>query len=311
MSRSDEPFGSLPPDAAAALEAIGPVWGSDIGKHRDLVIAAYTPVVAAADNTGITVYRELAYGGHSRQVLDVFEPRPTEGSRPAAGMDVVMFVHGGAFVRGKKSVNGHIYDNLPYWFARQGCVAVNVEYRLADEAPYPGGADDVALAIAWVQANIGRFGGSPARIFPIGHSAGGTHIATLLLDPLLAQHRSREIAGAVLLSPRMQVDVLPDNPNAHGVRAYFGDDESLYEQRAPGNYAHLARVPMMVVNAQFENPYLDLYGARFFYELGLAKGAMPRFVQMPKHNHSSLVAHFNSGEEFLGREILRFFESVR
>ena len=304
MQTTNEPFGSLPPEAAAALERIGPIWAQDISAHRDMVVAAYTPLVAAADNAGITVHRDLAYGTHRRQVLDVFVP-----SGGARGADVILFVHGGAFVRGSKSSNGHIYDNLPYWFARQGCVAVNVEYRLADEAPYPGGAQDVAAAIAWVQEHIAGFGGAPDRIFPIGHSAGGTHVASVLLDPVLAQHPGRRVAGAVLLSARLQADVLPDNPNAHGVRAYFGADASLYPQRAPGNHAARASVPIMIVNAQFENPYLDLYGAQFFYDLARASGCMPRFVQLPLHNHTSIVAHFNSGEEFLGREILRFMQA--
>ena len=313
---TSEPFGSLSATAAAALEAIGPVWGTNISKHREMVFEAYTPLVASADNSRVTVHRDIAYGSNARQVLDVFMPQQaapsaaaTEGTPASTPLDVMLFVHGGAFIRGAKSANGHIYDNVPYWFANQGCIGVNVEYRLADEAPYPSGAEDVALAVQWVQVNIGSYGGNVGRIFLVGHSAGGTHIATLLLDPLMEQSGARQVAGAVLLSARLQVDVLPDNPNAHGVRAYFGSDESLYAARAPGNYTERAEVPFMVVNAQYENPYLDLYGAQFFFELGRSKGQMPRFVQMPKHNHTSLVAHFNSGEDFLGREILKFFGS--
>lgn len=31
---------------------------------------------------------------------------------------------------------------------------------------------------------------------------------------------------------------------------------------------------------------------------------------MMRHNHTSIVAHFDSGEETLGREILDFFRSI-
>jgi hypothetical protein len=34
-------------------------------------------------------------------------------------------------------------------------------------------------------------------------------------------------------------------------------------------------------------------------------------VQVPRHNHTSIVAHFNTGEETLGREILDFFTTER
>lgn len=311
MDITYEPLGSLPPDAAATFAAIGPVWAEDIGKHRDFVISTYTPLVANADNDGIKVYRDLAFGDHPRQVLDVFAPKGLQQhSAESAAADVVVFVHGGAFVRGKKSFNGHIYDNLSYWFAGQSCVSVNIEYRLANEAPYPAGAEDVALAIEWVKKNIHQYGGSPRRIFLIGHSAGGTHVATLLFDPIFKNNPVIGVAGAVLISARLQADVLPDNPNANGVRAYFGEDESLYEQRAPGTYAHCSQVPLMIVTAEFENPHLDVYGAEFFYRAGSARKKMPRFIQMMKHNHTSIVAHFNSGEEFLGREIMRFFATV-
>src|SRR5690606_32630774 len=136
-----------------------------------------------------------AYGGHPRQVLDVFAPA---GARPSDGADVVVFIHGGAFIRGRKSIDGLIYDNVPAWFCRQGCVAVNVEYRLASDAPYPSGAEDLALAVLWLRANIARFGGSPDRIFLMGHSAGGTHVATLLFDPIFGGHPGTDVAGAIL-----------------------------------------------------------------------------------------------------------------
>lgn len=308
MKTTLDPLGSLPPRVASQLDAIGPSWGSDIAKHRDMVIAAYSPIVAQASRNGMEVSRDIAYGAHPRQVLDIFE---RTGQRPHCAADVVVFVHGGAFIRGAKSINGLIYDNVASWFCRQGCVAVNIEYRLADEAPYPSGAEDLALAVSWIRANIARFGGSPNRIFLMGHSAGGTHVATLLFDPVLNGHPSVNVAGAILVSARLKADNLPDNPNANGVRAYFGEDPARYEARSPASYPEGSQVPLMIVTAEFDNPYLDLYGAQFYEAVGRHRGTMPRFIQLRRHNHTSTVAHFDSGEEYLGREILAFVERVR
>jgi hypothetical protein len=44
--------------------------------------------------------------------------------------------------------------------------------------------------------------------------------------------------------------------------------------------------------------------------VGAARGQLPRFLQLAGHNHISLVAHFNTGEERLGREILAFCHPV-
>ena len=119
-----------------------------------------------------------------------------------------------------------------YWFARQGFIGVNIEYRLAPESPWPGGAEDLGLAIAWARANVARHGGDPDSIFAIGHSAGGTHVGTYAYDPA-AGYLGRDLKGIVLLSSRSRIDVSPENPLADGVRAYFGDDVSVYETRSP------------------------------------------------------------------------------
>ncbi|MCT7309064.1 alpha/beta hydrolase [Ralstonia wenshanensis] len=315
MQVLQEPLGNLSAEARQRFAQIGAVWGRDINAHRDLVINAYTPLVAAAANDaadGREVRRDVPYGPHERQRLDVFVHTAT---RLAGHADVVVFVHGGAFLRGSKSFNGLIYDNVLRWFARQGCVAVNVEYRLAPDAPYPAGAEDVAAALDWVRTHVAELGGNSERVFLVGHSAGGAHVATYLADPALAARRTTPVAGAVLISARVAADVLPDNPNAAGVRAYFGHDTSLYAQRSPLTHAHHVDVPLMVVVAEFENPYLDAYGAAFFERVAQARQRTgrpvpaPRFVQMLRHNHTSVVAHFDSGETLLGNAMLDFFRA--
>src|SRR5690606_2884821 len=101
----------------------------------------------------------------------------------------------------------------------------------------------------------------------------------------------------------------PRNPNASGVRAYYGSDESLYECRSPLTHAASTKLPTFIAAAQYENPLLDVYSAELFYRMTELNKPV-RFVQMLNHNHSSIVAHFNTGEEILGRAILRFFEDI-
>ena len=293
-----------PPALRALMAELGPRWPSDLPGHSRQVKEAYAPLLAAAPRGGIEVARDVPYGPHARHRLDLFRPRGA-GHAP-----VVAFVHGGAFVRGDKRTSTEIYDNLLYWFARQGFVGANLEYRLAPEAPYPGGVLDVAAAMDWLHRHVAKHGGDPARMFLVGHSAGGTHVAGYALDPALRQGACHARAIA-LVSARLEADQSPHNPNAPGVRAYFGDDTALYAARSPMRLADRpAGIPVFIAMAEFENPLLDVYALAFAHRLAAAQGQAPRVVQMRGHNHMSIMAHFNSGEEALGREILDFFGAL-
>jgi acetyl esterase/lipase len=297
-------LGNLPELARRTLAEIGPVWGRDIARHRDLVLQTYRPLLAAAPKTGVSVTRDIPYGTHPRQVLDVYR------HRYAADVPVVVFVHGGAFVRGDKDIDGEVYANVLYYFARHRYLGVNIEYRRAPEFGYPSGAQDVAAAIAWVRAHAAEHGGDPERIFLIGHSAGGTHVASYAYDrAAIASHPP--VSGLVLLSSRLRVDALPGNPNAEGVRAYFGTDESKYEQLSPLAHGAHSPLPVFIAIAEYENPYLDVYGAELFYRIAAARGRAPRFLRLPRHNHISLVAHLNTEEDILGSEIRDFLTTQR
>jgi acetyl esterase/lipase len=286
------------------LSAVNSRWNDNIVANRKVVVDIYTPLVRATDKSGIAVCRDVAYGRDPRHRLDIFVPGAGSG-RP-----VLIFVHGGAFTRGAKSANGEIYDNVPLWFARQGFVGINLEYRLAPAATYPAGAQDVGLAVEWAARNVAAYGGDVSRIVLMGHSAGGAHVAAYLLDPNVGMEPHPGVAAAVLVSARLRLDVKPDNPNAKNVATYCGGDSpDLLARCSPISYVDRCRWPMLLAVAEYENRYLDTYGYEFAAALARVHGRGPRLIQMPGHNHTSMVAHFNTTEEFFGREILAFAES--
>ncbi|GBQ30247.1 alpha/beta hydrolase [Gluconacetobacter azotocaptans] len=296
------PFSGLPPADRARLLALGPVWNDDIVGHRAETVRCYTDVLAGRDQAPGGVVRDLPYGAAPRQVLDIFTPAPTASPAP-----VVVFVHGGAFTRGGKSANGHVYDNVLHWFARHGYVGVNVEYRLAPDILYPDGARDVALALEWVAAQIADWGGDAARVHVIGHSAGGTHVASLAVDPAVGRAMPPGVRTLALISGRLRIDALPDNPNARHVAAYCGDDAGLYAERSPVTHAARCPLPVLVAVAEYENRHLDAYGAEFAEGVRAAGQVPVRFLRLAGHNHTSIVAHINSGEDRLARALDVFF----
>ncbi|MBI0293327.1 carboxylesterase family protein [Streptomyces sp. PRKS01-29] len=113
--------------------------------------------------------------------LNVWTPEPA-----AAGLPVMLFVHGGGFLAG--TGQALLYDGTS--FARNGVVLVTCNYRLG--APgwllLPGRPDnrgtlDVIAALSWIQENIAAFGGDPGNVTIFGQSAGAALTATVLAHP--------------------------------------------------------------------------------------------------------------------------------
>lgn len=107
----------------------------------------------------------------------------------AAGLPVLVFLHGGAFLGGSAAAPAH--DGTA--FARGGAVLVSVQYRLGIDGflPLDGGATNLGLrdqlaALRWVQENITGFGGDPANVTLFGEASGAVSVACLLGSPLSA-----------------------------------------------------------------------------------------------------------------------------
>lgn len=288
------------------LAEVGPGWGKDIRGNIAKTLEVYTPILTAMPKDGVTVTRDVAYGQDARHRLDFFRPQGK------AGVPVVVFLHGGAYVAGERSLNGEVYGNVAMYFARQGMVGVNATYRLAPAAKWPAAAEDVAALVRWLKANVASQGGDPNRIYLIGHSAGATHVASYAFIRSLQGLEGPGLAGIVLMSGRYLFDPSPDDPNLKNFQAYFGEDRTRYPQQSPINHVKTApKIPTHIVIAEYDNPDLDTQGALLLAAYCERDRACPRFTRMEKHNHLSMTFQFNTRDDALGREILEFIQRGR
>ena len=123
--------------------------------------------------------------------LNVWAPAET----PPGGAPVLVWFDGGGFVAGSGAKARTHGQHL----AERGVVLVTVNYRvgvfgflahpaLTAESPHHASGNygllDAIAALQWVRANIGAFGGDPARVTAFGESAGGALAALLLVSPL-------------------------------------------------------------------------------------------------------------------------------
>jgi acetyl esterase/lipase len=120
------------------------------------------------------VARDVAYGTDPRQRLDIYAPVDGQG-RSA----VVVFVYGGSWNSGRRQE----YAFAARALASRGYVTVLFDYRLVPEHRYPVFVEDTAKAVAWTHRNVASYGGDPARLFILGHSAGAYNAVMTALAP--------------------------------------------------------------------------------------------------------------------------------
>jgi para-nitrobenzyl esterase len=155
---------------------------------------AFGPTVPKGDYPPqyVPLFPEVVIPGEECLNLNVWTP-----DLGAAGLPVLVWIHGGSFMNGSSSVGE--YDGAA--FARDGVVCVSINYRLAaegflflDDGIVNLGLLDQLAALGWVQRNIGAFGGDPARVTVAGESAGAMSVTTLLSMPLAAGLFAQAIA---------------------------------------------------------------------------------------------------------------------
>ncbi|MCP3961484.1 MAG: alpha/beta hydrolase [bacterium] len=168
-------------------------------------------------------YRDDAGADPVKHRLDFFLP---EGE----GWPILVFVHGGGWTAGDKSLNvsgADVYANIGRFYARQGIGTAVINYRLQPGATWREQVDDVARAVAWVREHAPAHGGDPESIFLMGHSAGAQLAAYVALDA-----RALDMYG---LSPGDLCGVVPVSGAGYDLadeETYdLGAERAWYEER--------------------------------------------------------------------------------
>ena len=269
--------------------------------------------VAAAETSGlyadqprtygldeIEVTGNIAYGPHERNLLDVHIDTRRNDADPKP---VVMYFHGGGFVRGNKDGNRNVAD----YFASLGLVGVNATYRLVPDAQWPDGANDVGDAVAWVKDNIADYGGDPGMIFVIGKSAAAAHAATYAFRPDVLKPGTPAAAGVILISGGYGADT---DRASEARLAYFGEDLSRWPEISTIGNVERTDIPVMFTISEFDNAGTEASMVELVAEVTARQGRMPRVVQLIGHNHYSPNPSIGTQDTQLSAAILQFVRSI-
>jgi len=129
----------------------------------------HTYFLPATSLAKMKVSENVIYATQSpNQRLDLYMPKGVV--KPP----LVVWIHGGGFVFGDEDIMK--FDEaakLLEVFIKNGMAVASVNYRLAQESPFPAAGVDTKRAIRFLRANASKYGYDPKRFATGGDSAGG------------------------------------------------------------------------------------------------------------------------------------------
>jgi len=159
------------PEAAPAGTSTS--TGTSTGTVPEIQIT-HTYLLPATSLAKMKVSENVIYATQSpSQRLDLYLPKGVV--KPP----LVVWTHGGGFVFGDE--DGMRFDEearLLEVFIKNGIAVASVNYRLAQESPFPAAGVDTKRAIRFLRANASKYGYDPKR-FATGGGSAGAYLALM------------------------------------------------------------------------------------------------------------------------------------
>ncbi|MGE0435367.1 MAG: alpha/beta hydrolase [Steroidobacteraceae bacterium] len=214
---------------AVATIPVASIAGSATGTAPEPVPrTVLAPMMHVPPPPGTRIGRDIAYGSDPAQTLDLYRPAK------ATGAPILIMVHGGGWWRGDKA-NPVVVDNkVGHWIPR-GYILASVNYRTVPQADPLAQAADVAEAVAFLQAHARKWGGDPARVVLMGHSAGAHLVVLLAAAPQVAARAGVKPWLGTIALDSAAYDVVRIMRARH-LDLYdraFGTDEQLWRAASP------------------------------------------------------------------------------
>jgi acetyl esterase/lipase len=256
---------SVPPLLLAAVLAAGAVGlATDGFTHFTRAGGAVPASLPPSRTTTVTYCTQQG----TKLAMDLYAP-PAEAARPAPA---VLYVHGGGFVLGDRTLGGlggglanatgALLAQLRAALNRRGFLVASIDYRLPPLSPWPAQLQDASCAVRFLRTHASALGIDPGRIGAWGSSAGGTLVALLGLAGVDGGQPAGQ-PGAVqavvdMFGPADLTDLGDSAPFARAV-AWIALGGSPRVRRAASPLAYLPAG--RTAGASYLPPFLLLHGA--------------------------------------------------
>ncbi|MDL2211269.1 alpha/beta hydrolase [Erysipelotrichaceae bacterium OttesenSCG-928-M19] len=216
--------------------------------------------VGTENNNQTTNKIDISYNDLSTtQKMDILYPDNPTKSNP-----VVIFLHGGSYVRGDKTT---YQDNVCSLLNSNGYICIMMNYRLTGEMKFPGAVDDVKTAIRYLKVYSESFAINKDKIFIMGHSAGanlGSMVVSTSGTEALGNEEIRynevnsNVAGFIGIAGFYDLNGFFANSNKRSnensitrIKGYYGESANLKNRLIKennSNYIKNLRVPTFLIH---------------------------------------------------------------
>jgi arylformamidase len=234
----------------------------------------------------------VSYGPTGIERLDIFRT-----SRERA--PVFVFIHGGAWARGKAAD----YHAPAEMFVRAGAHYVTPDFAWVQDV---GGslfpmADQICRAIAWVYENAASFGGDRDRIY-VGGQSSGAHLTAVALTTDWAGRfglPADPVKGGLCASGMYELAPVRLSARANYVK--FTD--AMVEELSPIRHLDRFRAPLIVSYGTYETPEFQRQ-AREFAAAVTAAGKSVDLIIGDNYSHTELLETLCNPYGQLGAAVL-------
>lgn len=238
----------------------------------------------------------IAYGEHDAQKLDLYFPEK------AIDAAVMIYVHGGGWRKGDKKAVGQKVE----FFTAQGWIFVSVNYRLLPEGSHPKNAEDIAVAVAWVQQNISQHGGDAGKLFLMGHSAGAHLVSLVATDGRQLKKAGlslSDIKGVISLDTNAyDIPKLRATSSSPLYAVVFGEDLKIQQDASPQLHVEKGKgIPPFLICysrglGKRRNPTRPAAAAAFQAVLN-KNGIAAEVLDASDRNHGEINARFGAADD--------------
>ena len=241
--------------------------------------------------------RNVPYGSHEDETLDIFPGDPT----PGVQTPVYIFIHGGYWRALSKDDSAFMAPA----FVAAGATVVAVNYSLAPAASLHTIVQQCRKALAWIYRHIGQYNGDPRRLHISGHSAGG-HLAGMLLAdgwhdasdvPFDVVHSASPISGLFDLRSLLST----------GVNAWLRLDPASALALSPVFQLPRQACPMLLAWGEHESDEFKRQ-SRLYGQACQQRGFRAALLEVPNTNHFDIMLTLGDPDAVLTREIFTLME---